>query len=56
MEDDRLAFVQRKVGLIQLGQRQVASPDDLLPGMLIRLTNVDQDCPLIEEALGFDAG
>jgi hypothetical protein len=52
MEDDRPAFGQREVCLIQLGQRQVASPDDLFPGMLIGLTNVDQDRPLIEEALG----
>ena len=53
MKDDGLAFVQREVGLVELGERQMARPGDLLPGMLIRLADVDQDRALMQEPLGF---
>ena len=53
MKDDGLAFVQREVGLVQLGQRQMVRPGDLLPGMLIRLADVDQDGSPMQKTLSF---
>ena len=52
MKDDRLAFVQREVGLVELGERQMMRPGELLAGVLIRLADIDQDGPVIEQALG----
>jgi hypothetical protein len=53
MKNDRLAFVQGKVGLIQLGQRQVVGTRDFFPRTLIRLADVDQDRALLQETLRF---
>ena len=56
MKDDRLAVVQRKLSLLKPGQRQMVRPADFLPGMLIRLADVDQDCALTQKTLGFALG
>src|SRR6478735_6452080 len=53
MKDDRLAVVQRKLSLLKPGQWQMVRSADFLPGVLIRLTDVDQDCALTQKALGF---
>jgi hypothetical protein len=54
MKDDGIARLQGEVGFIQLGQGQMACPEDLLPRVLIRFADVDKDCSLIQETLGVE--
>jgi hypothetical protein len=46
--------VQRELGFIEPGQRQVTRAGDLFAGMLIRLADVDQDRALVEETPGVE--
>jgi len=53
MKDDGPSFVQCKVGLVQLGKRQVERACNLLAGALIRLADVDEDRTAIQQSSGF---
>ena len=52
MENDGLAGVQREVGFVEPGERQMPGARDLLAGMFVSFADIDQDAPLIEKMLG----